>query len=61
MSRKDKEERIKALRADPDFRALVECLQEQSAEQVQLFVEHAEHSEEAEEGGNAHATRDDTE
>jgi hypothetical protein len=49
MNRKDKEERIKALRSDPDFRALVECLKEQSTEQVESFVEHAEHSDQFEE------------
>lgn len=50
MTRKDKEERIKALRADPDFRALVECLKEQTGEQVDSFVEYAECSDQPEEG-----------
>jgi hypothetical protein len=46
MSRwKYREQRIKALRDDPDFRALVRLLRDQRDEQVESFVEYAERSE----------------
>ena len=33
------QERIELLRKDPDFRALVRCLRQQSEESVQSFLE----------------------
>lgn len=42
MSTNDKDERIKTLRQDPDFRALVDALQSQTPEQVESFYEHFE-------------------
>jgi len=35
----DKRDRVEALRQDPDFKALVNCLKHQSEEAVQSFLE----------------------
>ncbi|MBI5251008.1 MAG: hypothetical protein HY912_16080 [Desulfomonile tiedjei] len=37
MSKKNEDEHIKALRDDPDFRALVEALRDQTPEQLEAF------------------------
>ena len=50
MTRQTKEDRIRALRADADFKALVKCLSEQTPEQVEAFVEYAERSDHPQEG-----------
>lgn len=45
---------IKALRQDPDFRALVNALESQSSEQVESFYSHYECSEHEEKEGTEH-------
>jgi|GEM_PF-4943107 len=54
MTREEKDERIRALRSDPDFRALVDCLTEQTAEQVESFIEYSERSDAGQERGFDH-------
>ncbi|MGO9569721.1 MAG: hypothetical protein ACLP5H_19490 [Desulfomonilaceae bacterium] len=44
MTTNEKDERIRALKQDPDFRALVNALESQTPEQVESFYEHYEHS-----------------
>jgi hypothetical protein len=45
METQGKDERVEALRQDPDFRALVSALKAQTPEQVELFYSRCEHSE----------------
>jgi hypothetical protein len=39
MSKRDEDERMRALRDDPDFRALAKTLRDQTPEQVEAFLE----------------------
>lgn len=52
MKTEDRDERIEALKLDPDYRALVKVLESQTPEQVESFYSHYEH-EETEEVGDA--------
>ncbi len=52
-----KGERIRELRQDPDFRALVTVLESQSPEQLALFYSHYESSEDGERGENVREIR----
>ena len=52
MNKQIENERIKALRSDPDFRALVKSLQSQTPEQLELFYEQYEREEYNEEGAD---------
>lgn len=56
MTRQEREDRIRQLRSDPDFRALVECLRDQTPEQIERFAEYAERSDQ--EGDRNHAQED---
>jgi len=44
------DDRIKKLRDDPDFKALVKLLREQDPERVESFIEHMEEPESLKQG-----------